>query len=103
DRYTFRTQGLKGADVFLDEPSVTATENALVAAVAASGTTVLRNAASEPHVQDLANFLVALGAQIDGIGSNVYTVHGGRPLRGATHEITSDHIEVASFIGLAAV
>jgi UDP-N-acetylglucosamine 1-carboxyvinyltransferase len=103
DQFRFWTSGLVGADVFLDEPSVTATENALVAAVAAKGVTVLRNAASEPHVQDLANFLVALGARIDGIGSNVYTIHGGRPLGGATHTIGPDHIEVGSFIGLAAV
>ena len=103
ERFTFRTKGLIGADVFLDEPSVTATENALVAAVMAEGVTVLRNAASEPHVQDLAQFLIALGAHIEGIGSNVYTVHGGRPLHGATHTIGPDHIEVGSFIGLAAV
>ena len=103
DRFRFWTKGLRGADVFLDEPSVTATENALVAAVAASGRTVLRNAASEPHVQDLARFLVALGAQIEGIGSNVYTINGGLPLGGATHAIGPDHIEVGSFIGLAAV
>jgi UDP-N-acetylglucosamine 1-carboxyvinyltransferase len=102
-RFRFATRGLVGADVFLDEPSVTATENALVAAVAAKGRTVLRNAASEPHVQDLARFLVALGARIEGIGSNVYTIDGGRPLGGATHEIGPDHIEVGSFIGLAAV
>jgi UDP-N-acetylglucosamine 1-carboxyvinyltransferase len=74
-----------------------------MAAVAASGTTVLRNAASEPHVQDLCRFLVALGAVIDGIGTNMLTIQGGKPLRGATHEIGPDHIEVASFIGLAAV
>jgi UDP-N-acetylglucosamine 1-carboxyvinyltransferase len=74
-----------------------------MAAVAARGRTVLRNAASEPHVQDLARFLVALGARIDGIGSNVYTVEGGLPLHGATHAIGPDHIEVGSFIGLAAV
>ncbi len=103
DRFRFWTSGLTGADVFLDEPSVTATENALVAAVAAKGITVLRNAASEPHVQDLANFLVALGARIEGIGSNVYTIHGGLPLGGATYTIGPDHIEVGSFIGLAAV
>ncbi|MCE2902839.1 MAG: UDP-N-acetylglucosamine 1-carboxyvinyltransferase [Gemmatimonadetes bacterium] len=102
-RFKFETSGLVGADVFLDEPSVTATENALVAAVAASGRTVLRNAASEPHVQDLARFLVALGARIEGIGSNVYTIEGGLPLGGTTHEIGPDHIEVGSFIGLAAV
>jgi UDP-N-acetylglucosamine 1-carboxyvinyltransferase len=94
---------LRGADVFLDEPSVTGTENALMAAVAAEGTTVLRNAASEPHVQDLAHFLVALGARIEGIGTNTVTVHGGATLHGATHEIGPDHIEVGSFIGLAAV
>ena len=93
----------RGADVFLDEPSVTGTENALMAAVAAEGTTVLRNAASEPHVQDLAHFLVALGAHIEGIGTNTVTVRGGAPLHGATHTIGPDHIEVGSFIGLAAV
>jgi UDP-N-acetylglucosamine 1-carboxyvinyltransferase len=103
ERFRFKTKGLTGADVFLDEPSVTATENALVAAVAASGRTVLRNAASEPHVQDLARFLVALGARIDGIGSNVYTIEGGRALSGTDYAIGPDHIEVGSFIGLAAV
>lgn len=103
EQFTFRAKKLVGADVFLDEPSVTATENALIAAVAAEGTTVLRNAASEPHVQDLAQFLVALGAQIEGIGSNVYTIHGGRALHGTAHTIGPDHIEVGSFIGLAAV
>src|SRR5204862_1739336 len=95
--------GFTGADVFLDEPSVTGTENALVAAVAASGMTILRNAASEPHVQDLCHFLVALGAGIDGIGTNKLTIEGGRTLGGATHRIGPDHIEVGSFIGLAAV
>jgi UDP-N-acetylglucosamine 1-carboxyvinyltransferase len=95
----------RGADVFLDEPSVTATENALVAACAASGKTVLRNAASEPHVQDLAMFLQALGGQIEGVGTNCITIHGGRPLGKSevTHTIGPDHIEVGSFIGLAAV
>ncbi len=103
DRYAMRTSGLRGADVFLDEPSVTATENAIMAAVAARGTTVLRNAASEPHVQDVAHFLVALGARIGGIGTNCLTIEGGRPLGGATYAIGPDHIEVGSFIGLAAV
>ncbi len=95
----------RGADVFLDEPSVTATENALVAACAASGRTILRNAASEPHVQDLAMFLRALGAQIDGVGTNCVTIEGGRALgrEAVTHRIGPDHIEVGSFIGLAAV
>jgi UDP-N-acetylglucosamine 1-carboxyvinyltransferase len=96
-------KGLTGADVFLDEPSVTGTENALMAAVAARGRTVLRNAAAEPHVQDLARCLVAMGAQIEGIGSNVYTVEGGRPLGAASYVIGPDHIEIGSFIGLAAV
>jgi UDP-N-acetylglucosamine 1-carboxyvinyltransferase len=103
DVFDIRADELLGADVFLDEPSVTGTENALMAAVMARGTTVLRNAASEPHVQDLAHFLNALGAQIEGIGSNQLTIHGGRPLHGATHRIGPDHIEVGSFIGLAAV
>jgi UDP-N-acetylglucosamine 1-carboxyvinyltransferase len=98
-----RADKLVGADVFLDEPSVTGTENALVAATAASGTTILRNAASEPHVQDLARFLVAMGAEIEGIGTNQLTIHGGRPLHGCTHAIGPDHIEVGSFIGMAAV
>ena len=103
DRIRFTTKGLRGADVFLDEPSVTGTENAVMAAVAAKGTTTLRNVASEPHVQDLCRFLVALGAVIEGIGSNVLTVHGGAPLSGTTYTIGPDHIEVGSFIGLAAV
>lgn len=103
DVFRFRTDGLKGADVFFDEPSVTATENALCAAVAADGVTVLRNCASEPHVQDLARFLISMGAEIEGIGTNTMTVYGGRPLTGASHRIGPDHIEVASLIGLAAV
>lgn len=103
DRIRFTTRGLRAADVFLDEPSVTGTENAVMAAVGAEGITTLRNAASEPHVQDLCRFLVALGARIDGIGTNVLTVHGGAQLGAATHTIGPDHIEVGSFIGLAAV
>ncbi|MEO6057860.1 MAG: UDP-N-acetylglucosamine 1-carboxyvinyltransferase [Gemmatimonadales bacterium] len=96
-------KGLVGADIFLDEPSVTGTENALMAAVAARGRTVLRNAACEPHVQDLARALAAMGAQIEGIGSNIFTIEGGRPLGGASYAIGPDHIEIGSFIGLAAV
>src|SRR3979490_1604849 len=102
-RLEFRSSRLKGADVFLDEPSVTATENALMAAVAAHGTTHLRNVASEPHVQDLAHFLVALGARIEGIGTNTMIVHGPATLGGASYTIQPDHIEVGSLIGLAAV
>ncbi|HUR93736.1 MAG TPA: UDP-N-acetylglucosamine 1-carboxyvinyltransferase [Gemmatimonadales bacterium] len=104
DRYELEAKkGLVGADIFLDEPSVTGTENALMAAVAAKGRTILRNAACEPHVQDLARALVAMGAQIDGIGSNIYIIEGGRPLGGAAYAIGPDHIEIGSFIGLAAV
>ncbi len=104
DRYEVEAKHLVGADIFLDEPSVTGTENALMAAVGAKGRTVLRNAASEPHVQDLARFLISHGASIDGIGTNVYIVEGGRPLRGGTsYAIGPDHIEIGSFIGLAAV
>src|SRR5213079_2919649 len=94
---------LRGTDIFLDEPSVTATENALMAAVRAQGTTVLRNAACEPHVQDLARFLASLGAEVQGVGTNTLTVEGGRPLRGAAFALGPDHIEIGSFIGLAAV
>jgi len=103
ERLVFRCPQLKGADVFLDEPSVTATENALIAAVAAHGTTYLRNAASEPHVQDLAHFLTALGARIEGIGTNTMTVHGPAALGPASYSVQPDHIEVGSLIGLAAV
>src|SRR2546428_9815241 len=96
---------LKGADIFLDEPSVTGTENALMAAVRATGTTVLRNAASEPHVQDLARFLVSLGAAIDGIGTNTLTIEGRPSLTAAPppHTVGPDDIHIGSFIGLAAV
>jgi UDP-N-acetylglucosamine 1-carboxyvinyltransferase len=103
DNYELFGKALKGADIFLDEPSVTGTENALMAAVKAQGRTVLRNAASEPHVQDLARLLVAMGAHIEGIGSNTYVVEGGHPLHGASYTIGPDHIEIGSFIGLAAV
>lgn len=105
DKFHLTAKGFTGADVFLDEPSVTATENALVAAAAAKGITVLRNAASEPHVQDLAMFLNTLGARIEGVGTNTMTVHGGESIgsKAVSHTIGPDHIEVGSFIGLAAV
>ncbi len=95
--------GLKGTKVFLDEPSVTGTENAIQAAVLAKGTTRLLNAASEPHVQDLCNLLNAMGGRIEGIGTNQLVIHGVEELHGATFRIGSDHIEAGSFIGLAAV
>src|SRR5438046_6128848 len=101
--YQVEAKQLVGADIFLDEPSVTATENALMAAVAARGTTTLRNAACEPHVQDLARFLGVLGARITGIGTNTLIIEGGAPLTAAPFTIGPDHIEVGSFIGLAAV
>jgi len=105
ERITFRTgkDGLRGADIFLDEPSVTGTENAVMAAVAAKGRTMLHNAASEPHVQDLCRMLVAMGAHIEGIGSNVLSIDGGAALHGCDHTVGPDHIEVGSFVGLAAV
>jgi UDP-N-acetylglucosamine 1-carboxyvinyltransferase len=102
-RYEMQTAGLRGAHVFLDEASVTGTENAIMAAVLAEGETVLTNAACEPHVQDLCRFLVSTGAEIDGIGSNVLRIRGVRELAGGSHRICPEHIEVASFIGLAAV
>jgi UDP-N-acetylglucosamine 1-carboxyvinyltransferase len=95
--------GLSPCDFLMDEPSVMATENALMAAALTNGPTVIRNAASEPHVQDLARMLVAMGATIDGIGSNVMTVHGMNRLRGCTHTIAPDHVEIASFMALAGV
>jgi UDP-N-acetylglucosamine 1-carboxyvinyltransferase len=94
--------GLRGADICLDEASVTATENAIIAATGARGTTTIVNAASEPHVQGLCRFLQAAGAHIEGVGSNVLTIHGGRLLSGTRHAIGSDYIETGSFIGLAA-
>jgi UDP-N-acetylglucosamine 1-carboxyvinyltransferase len=94
--------GLKPCSVFMDEPSVMGTENALMAAALTQGPTTISNAASEPHVQDLARLLVKMGAKIDGIGSNVMTVHGRDKLGGASHRVCPDHIEVASFVALAA-
>jgi UDP-N-acetylglucosamine 1-carboxyvinyltransferase len=95
--------GLQACDFFMDEPSVMATENALMAAAITPGTTVIRNAASEPHVQDLARMLVRMGAAIEGIGSNVMHVHGLARLGGVEHAVSPDHIEIASFMALAGV
>jgi len=103
DNFTFTAKHLTGADIFLDEASVTATENAIMAAVLAKGKTILTNAASEPHVQDLCGMLVKMGAQIEGIGSNILTITGVDKLSGCDFEIGSDFMEVGSFIGLAAV
>jgi UDP-N-acetylglucosamine 1-carboxyvinyltransferase len=94
---------LVGAELFLDEASVTATENAIMAAVLAEGRTVIENAASEPHVQDLCHMLNAMGAQIEGIGSNILRIAGVTALHGTEFELGADFMEVGSFIGLAAV
>jgi UDP-N-acetylglucosamine 1-carboxyvinyltransferase len=94
--------GLQPCRIFMDEPSVMATENALMAAALTPGPTTISNAACEPHVQDLARLLVKMGAEIDGIGANVITVHGRDRLGGAEHRVCADHIEVASFMALAA-
>jgi UDP-N-acetylglucosamine 1-carboxyvinyltransferase len=96
-------KGLAPCDFLMDEPSVMATENALMAAALAPGDTTIRNAASEPHVQDLARMLVKMGAAIDGIGSNVMTVHGVERLHGCDHTVAPDHIEIGSFMALAGV
>jgi UDP-N-acetylglucosamine 1-carboxyvinyltransferase len=100
---TAPTGGLRAGDVFMDEPSVMATENALMAAALTPGTTVLGNAACEPHVQDLARMLQKMGADIQGIASNVITITGRAELGGCVHEVGPDHIEIGSFIALAGV
>lgn len=94
--------GLRACEIFMDEPSVMGTENALMAAALTAGATKISNAACEPHVQDLARLLVKMGAGVDGIGSNVMTVEGRERLGGAEHAISPDHIEVGSFMALAA-
>jgi len=103
DGFTLKADGLHGADILLDEASVTATENVIMAASLAKGTTVLRNAASEPHVQDLCHCLNQMGAHISGIGSNTLTVEGVDRLRGTEFTISPDYMEVGSFLGLGAV
>ncbi|MCD4701393.1 MAG: UDP-N-acetylglucosamine 1-carboxyvinyltransferase [Candidatus Aegiribacteria sp.] len=100
---TFSAKGLTGTSIFLDEPSVTATENAIMAAALADGETVIYNAACEPNVQDLANMLISMGSKITGIGTNRVCITGSDTLlNGTDHIITPDHIEIGSFIGLAA-
>ncbi len=101
--FDFRApHGLSGATLFFDEASVTATEHILMAAVRAKGTTTILNAAGEPHVQDLAKLLCAMGAQIEGAGTNTMTVTGVEQLSGARHRVVSDHIEVGSYLALVA-
>jgi len=102
-RYEMHADRLSGTEIFLDEASVMATENAVMAAALTPGETVLGNAACEPHVQDLCRFLVSIGANIDGIESNVLRIRGVEALRGGAWRIGPDHMEVGSFIGLAAM
>lgn len=101
--FVFEAPQLVGTDIFLDEASVTATENIVMAAVTARGTTIIRNAACEPHVQGLCRMLCAMGAQIDGIGSNTLTINGVKSLWGGEHRIGPDYLEVGSVLGMAAV
>ncbi|HJS28906.1 MAG TPA: UDP-N-acetylglucosamine 1-carboxyvinyltransferase [Anaerolineales bacterium] len=101
--FHFRADGLTGADFILDETSVTGTENAIMAAVTAKGRTIIRNAASEPHVQELCNFLNLLGARIGNVGSNTLVIDGVERLEGGDYTIGPDYLEVVSFIGAAAV
>jgi UDP-N-acetylglucosamine 1-carboxyvinyltransferase len=101
--FDIRAANLVGADIFLDEPSVTGTENAIMAAVTAKGETRLRNAACEPHVQDLCGLLNAMGARIRGVGTGILDIEGVDDLHGARYALGTDHVEAGSFIGMAAV
>lgn len=103
DGFDFAAPTLQGTEIFMDEASVTATENAIMAAVAAKGTTIIRNAACEPHVQGLCNMLVKMGARIEGIATNILRIEGSRGLWGCEHTIGPDYLEVGSLAGLAAV
>ena len=101
--FFMRSRGLRGADIFLDEPSVTGTENVVMAAVLAQGRTLIRNAAAEPHVQDLCRLLNQMGGRIRGIGTHILDIEGVDELRGTRFRLGADHIETGSFMGLAAV
>lgn len=101
--FNFNSKRLKGANILLDQASVTGTENAIMAAVTADGTTILRNAASEPHIQELCHFLNTLGARIENIGSNTLTIHGVPQLHGGEFSVGPDYLEVVSYIGAAVV
>ncbi len=101
--FSFKANGLKGADILLDEASVTATENAIMASVLAKGHSTIRNAASEPHIQELCQFLNKLGANIQNIGSNTLNIEGVEKLHGGEFEIGPDYLEVISFVGAAVV
>jgi len=101
--FLIQANGLHGADILLDEASVTATENTVMAAALANGTTVIRNAASEPHVQNLCHMLNTLGARISGIGTNCLIVDGVERLHGGEVRVEADYLEVISFVGAAVV
>jgi UDP-N-acetylglucosamine 1-carboxyvinyltransferase len=103
DHLVLTAERMRGADILLDEASVTGTENTVLAAATAEGTTFVRNAASEPHVQDLCHLLNRMGARIEGIGSNTLTIHGVQSLSGTDYTLGADYLEVGSFIGLAAI
>ena len=100
--FDFSANKLVGADIFLDEASVTATENAVMVAALAEGTTIIKNAASEPHIQDLCNMIVSMGGKISGIGSNILKIEGVEKLHGTEFTIGPDYIEIGSYIGMAA-
>ena len=100
--FSFSANKLVGTDIFLDEASVTATENAVMAAACAEGISIIQNAASEPHIQDVCNMLNAMGAKISGIGSNIITIEGVKKLHGCEYTIGPDYIEIGSYIGMAA-
>lgn len=103
ESFELSVKNLKGTEIFLQEASVTATENAILAATVSEGVTIIKRAASEPHVVDLCEFLIKMGALIDGVGTNVLRINGVTHLQGATHKIRPDHIEVGTFAILAAV
>lgn len=103
EKLKFSANKLIGKDIFLDEASVTATENAIMASVLAEGETILNNVACEPHVQDLCNMLISMGAKIEGVGSNLLKIKGVDKLGGTTFTLGADYMEIGSFIGLAAV
>lgn len=103
DGFTLTTTGLRGADIIFDEASVTATENAILAAAVATGRTTLHNAASEPHVQQLCRLLVAMGARVGGIGTNTLVIDGVTELHGADHTLLGDHMEIGSLMATAAM
>jgi len=101
--FTLKASSLIGKELFFDEASVTATEHIMMTATLSEGITVIRNAAAEPHVQDLAEFLCSMGADISGIGTNTLTITGKKKLSGTEYAVTSDHIEAGSFIAMSAI